>query len=139
MAAVIEKLVKVYPQAVTARDRNGMTPLNLAIQNGADIFTIRILDRAAQETTVEKTISFEKPHACDASPGRNSAETEALSTGTGGIPTEVWDAFADSEDDISSVGSDGCFTRFDEEEEEHLRGLWQSAAVKTFTLESGLF
>ena len=138
MAAVIEKLVKVYPQAVTARDRNGMTPLNLAIQNGADIFTIRILDRAAQETTVEKTISFEKPHACDASPGRNSAKTEAPSTlGNSGIDRSM-DAFADSEDDISSVGSDGCFTRFDEEEE-HLRGLWQSAAVKTFTLESGLF
>jgi len=117
MAQIIEKLLKVYPRAVTVRDKSGMTPLNLAIQNGAGHCIILMLDQAHRK--------FQNQDGYADSTG-NSATAALTETD---IPMEIFggpnffvtpnDCPAenvpreDCDDDMSSVGTGGvsCYVR----------------------------
>ena len=97
MVEIIEVLMEAYPHAVTVKDLSGNTPLHLAIKNGADPYTVALLERAQQKLTMESASTSSKT--------LNESESEvdlpvAFAEGSGFQPF-------DDADDMSSVGSRG--------------------------------
>jgi ankyrin repeat protein len=98
-AEIIEILLTVYPHAVTVKDCKGCTPLDLALENGADHETVLLLDH------VNRKLSADSP-STSANTG-NESESEivdapiSFAKGTGCQPN------TNIEDDMSSIGSGG--------------------------------
>lgn len=100
MSEIIELLLKVYPHAVTVKDCKGRTPLNLALENGADHETALHLVQVNRKLNSERS-------STSANTGNESESDVAdfpvsFTEGTGYQPY-----ITDIEDDMSSIGSGG--------------------------------
>jgi Ankyrin repeat len=95
MIAVIQKLVTVYPHCVTVRDRDGKTPMDLALQNRADACTILLLDYAAKANQKNTTAEGMDP---------SNAGTEDTSF------VDILEVTECDDDDMSSIGFGGAST-----------------------------
>jgi hypothetical protein len=94
MVRIIEALLKAYPYAAVVKDVAGMTPLEIAANNRADLYVQQII-RMAWESYQPKE---DKSKACSAD---NTESTD--------IPFEEFDTdcFDYEFDDVSSIGTGG--------------------------------
>lgn len=95
MAAVIEKLIEAYPQAVWMVDRNGATPFDLAADRRADTSILVSLDVAMRKTQAKKE------HATEVS------NTEIDSSLEFPVPWEVSQSNNILMEDLSTIGTGG--------------------------------
>ena len=100
MTKIIEMLIKVYPHAVTIKDRNGMTPFDLAVKHDANPYVLFLLDSAWKICCKTQKIA----NTIDCS---NSGTEE---TPQSDIPMEVSNSHTDDDDDdeVSSIGTGGA-------------------------------
>jgi Ankyrin repeats (3 copies) len=97
MLAIVQKLIKVYPQAVWMVDRDGATPFDLAAARRADTTMLVLLD-----ITMKKTETKQR----DTTEYSNTDLDSSLD-----IPWEVSESFDPDADDMSTIGTGGVSRR----------------------------